>query len=45
MTIVGGLDIHPKQLTFDYLDICGRRVTLAPAGSGWRSGSPSRATA
>src|SRR5262249_45059869 len=34
MPIVGGLDIHRKQLTFDYLDTVtgeGRRGQIAPA--------------
>ena len=36
MSIVGGLDIHRKQLTFDYLDTDTgelRRGQLAPDGS------------
>ena len=35
MTIVGGVDIHRKQLTFDYLDtVTGqvRRGQISPAG-------------
>jgi hypothetical protein len=39
MTIVGGLDIHRKQLTFDYLDT----VTGRTRGPGWR-GSPAATT-
>jgi transposase len=37
MPIVGGLDIHRKQITFDYLDtVTGevRRGQIAPAGRG-----------
>jgi hypothetical protein len=37
MPIVGGLDIHRKQLTFDYLDTVtgeARRGQIAPAGRG-----------
>src|ERR1022692_2441033 len=39
MPIVGGLDIHRKQLTFDYLDT----VTGCTFGPGWR-GSPAATT-
>ena len=51
MPIVGGLDIHRKQITFDYLDTATgevRRGQIAPAGTvsiwprGWRAGSPAR---
>ena len=41
MPIVGGLDIHRKQLTFDYLDtVTGevRRGQIAPAGPGAPAG-------
>ena len=34
MPIVGGLDIHRKQITFDYLDACTgqvRRGQISPA--------------
>jgi hypothetical protein len=34
MRIVGGLDIHRRQITFDYLDACSgqsRRGRIAPA--------------
>jgi hypothetical protein len=47
MPIVGGLDIHRKQLTFDYLDtVTGARSprpTGRTHGPGWR-GSPAAAT-
>jgi hypothetical protein len=47
MPIVGGLDIHRKQITFDYLDtVTGRlsgarlpRLTGSICGPGW-PGSP-----
>ncbi len=50
MPIVGGLDIHRKQITFDYLDtVTGevRRGQIAPADRGhlaaWlAAGSPGR---
>ena len=47
MPIVGGLDIHRKQLTFDYLDtVTGevRRGQIAPAGRGQARSSRSRAS-
>jgi hypothetical protein len=34
MTIVGGLDIHRKQLTFDYLDTVTGEVSRGQAGPG-----------
>ena len=37
MPIVGGLDIHRKQITFDYLDTDTgelRRGRIVPGGSG-----------
>ena len=30
MPIVGGLDIHRKQITFDYLDTVALRVSSGP---------------
>ena len=52
MPIVGGLDIHRKQLTFDYLDtvtgevkrgVRSPRLTVCTCGPGWR-GSPAGTT-
>ena len=50
MPIVGGLDIHRKQITFDYLTRprgrCGAARSRSPIAStwpgGWRAGSPAR---
>ena len=42
MSIVGGLDIHRKQLTFDYLDQATGEVTsgrIAPADRGHLGGA------
>jgi len=47
MSIVGGFDVHRKQITFDYLDTVTGRCSAARSsrliGDGWRdgcSGSP-----
>ena len=45
--MVGGLDIHRKQITFDYLDtVIGevRRGQIAPVGWGQARASRSRAS-
>jgi hypothetical protein len=51
MPIVGGLDIHRKQITFDYLDtVTGQvqrgaaRARSGASASGWGSGLGSRST-
>jgi hypothetical protein len=50
MTIVGGLDIHRKQLTYDYVDLDTARLErgrIAPADrehlAKWRTCSTARA--
>jgi hypothetical protein len=34
MTIVGGFDVHRKQITFDYLDSTTEQGALGPDPSG-----------